>query len=113
MQKTVNSNHGLVLSNPFIVLLSYTTTPGQSGHGSDGNEGVLRIPQSPSITGASPSDRLVSYPGHSFGESYPSADKQSVDSTAPADWAKKVNWYVKDTAFARDWLSESNVFNVF
>ena len=25
--------------------LSGATTPGQSGHGSDGNEGVLRIPQ--------------------------------------------------------------------
>ena len=26
-------------------------------------------------------------PGYSFGESYPSAEKQSVYSTAPADWA--------------------------
>ena len=40
------------------------TTLGQSGPGSDGHEGVLRIPQSSSITGASPSDCLVSYPGH-------------------------------------------------
>ena len=40
--------------------------PGQSGPGSNGNEGVLHIPQSPSITGTSPSDCLVSYPGHSF-----------------------------------------------
>ena len=30
----------------------------------DGNEGVLSIPQSSSITGALPSDCLVSYPGH-------------------------------------------------
>ena len=29
----------------------------------DGNEGVLHIPQSSSITGTSPSDCLVSYPG--------------------------------------------------
>ena len=68
--------------------LSGATTPGQSGPGSDGNEGVLRIPQSSSIAGTSPSDCLVSYPGHSLGGgSYPSAEKQSVYSTAPADWA--------------------------
>ena len=41
--------------------------PGQSEPGSNGNEGVLRIPQGPSITGISPSDCLVSYPGHSLG----------------------------------------------
>ena len=63
------------------------TTPGQSGRGSDDDEGVLYIPQSSSITGASPSDCLLSYPEHSFGESYPSAEMQSVYSTAPADWA--------------------------
>ena len=68
--------------------LSGATTPGQSGPGSDGNEGVLRIPQSPSITGTSPSDCLVSYPGHSLGVSYPSAEVQSVYSTATAHWAK-------------------------
>ena len=37
---------------------------GQSGPGSDGNKRVLRIPQSSSITRTSPSDCLVSYPGH-------------------------------------------------
>ena len=42
-----------------------------SGPGSDGNEGVLRIPQCSSITGASPSDCLVSYPGHSLGRVLP------------------------------------------
>ena len=36
--------------------LSGTTTPGQSGTGGDGNEGVLHIPQSSSIIGTSPSD---------------------------------------------------------
>ena len=40
---------------------------GQSGPGSNGNEGVLRIPQSSSTAGTSPSDCLVSYPGHSLG----------------------------------------------
>ena len=65
--------------------LSGATAPGQSGPGSDGKEGVLRIPKSSSITGASPSDYLVLYPGHSFGGgSYLSAEKQSVYSTAPS-----------------------------
>ena len=41
--------------------LSGATTPGQSGPGSDGNEGVLSSSQSSNITGASPSDCLVSY----------------------------------------------------
>ena len=58
----------------------------QSGAGSDVNKGILRIPQNFSITGTSPSDCLVSYPGHSLRKSYPSAEKQSVHSTALADW---------------------------
>ena len=33
----------------------------------DGNEGILRIPQSSSITGTSPSDCLVLYPRHYLG----------------------------------------------
>ena len=40
-------------------------TPGQSKTGSDGNEGVLHIPQSCNITGVSPYDNLVSYLGYS------------------------------------------------
>ena len=35
--------------------------PGQNGPGSNGNKGVLHIPQNSSITGTSPSDYLVSY----------------------------------------------------
>ena len=35
--------------------LSGITTPGKSGPGSDGNEGVLHVPQTSSITEASPS----------------------------------------------------------
>ena len=58
-----------------------------SSYGSDGSEGVLRIPQSSRNTRTSPSDCLVSYPGHSLVGSYPSAEKQSVYSTALADWA--------------------------
>ena len=66
---------------------SIATTLDQSGPGSNGNKGVLRIPQSFSIIGASPSDCLVSYPGHTFGKSYSSAEMQSLYSAAPADWA--------------------------
>ena len=72
---------------PINRTLSGATTPGQSGPGSDGNKGVLHIPQSSSITGASPSDCLVSYPGHPLRESYTSVEIQSGYSTAPADWA--------------------------
>ena len=70
--------------------LSGATTPGQSKPGSDGNKEVLCILQSSSITGASPSDCLVSYPGHSLRESYPSAGN-SVYSAAPADLATKIS----------------------
>ena len=56
----------LVLFNPYRAL-SGATTPGQSGPGSDGYDGVLRIPQSSSPAGTSPSDCLVSYSGHSLG----------------------------------------------
>ena len=56
-------------------------------------KGILRIAQSFSIAGASQSDGLVSYPGHSLEESYPSAEIQSVNSATPTDWAwnKKVH----------------------
>ena len=67
--------------------LSGATTPGQSGPGSDGNEGVLHILQSSSIIEASPSDCLVSYPGHSFGGSSPSAKFQLLYSLASCNWA--------------------------
>ena len=43
--------------------LTGTTTLGQSGPESNGNEGILYIPQS-SRNGASSSDGLVLYPGH-------------------------------------------------
>ena len=62
--------------------ISGATTPGQSGPGSSGNEEVLCIPQSSSITGTSPSNCLVSYQD----TRYPSTEKQSVYSTATADW---------------------------
>ena len=82
--------YSFYLSNSFIwtidTTLSGTITLGESGSGSDGNEGVLHIPQSFSIIGALPSDCLMSYPRHSLKDFYPSAEMQSVYSTATADW---------------------------
>ena len=94
------------------IALTGATTPSQSGPGSDGNEGVLRILQSSSITGTLTSDCFVSYPGHLLGgsylsaamqsvysavladwwEVYPFAEVQSVYSTAPAAWARQRKW---------------------
>ena len=61
-------------------------TPGQSRPGSDGNEGVVCIFQNASITGASLSDCLVSYPEQSLVGSGPSAELQSEYSTLPTDY---------------------------
>ena len=65
--------------------LSGYFTPDQSGPGSDVNEGILHIPQIFGIFGASSSDFLVSFPGHSLEESYPFAEKHSVSSTTSTD----------------------------
>ena len=73
---------------PIDRTLSGATTLSQSGTGSDGNKGILLIPQSSSITDASPSDCLVLYPEHSMRESYPFAEMQSVYSRSLADWAR-------------------------
>ena len=72
---------------PIDRTLSGVTTTGQNGAEGDGNEWVHCIPQSSSISGVSPSDCLVSYPGHSLGESHASIEIQSVYSTAPANLA--------------------------
>ena len=77
------------MSNSSIWLIDRTpsgvNTPGQSGPGSNGNQRVFHIPQSSNITEAAQSDCLVSYPGCSLGESYPSSVILSAYSTAPAD----------------------------
>ena len=52
---------------------------------------ALHVPQSSCITEAIPSDYLVSYPGHLFGEFYSFVEMQSVYSAAPADWAKIIS----------------------
>ena len=73
---------------PIDRTLSGNTIPGQSRPENNGNEGVHCIRQNSSITETSPSDCLVSYPGHSLRESYSSAQMQSVYSTAPANLAR-------------------------
>ena len=45
---------------PIDKILTGASIPGPSEPGSDGSKGVLRIPQSSSITETSPSDCLVS-----------------------------------------------------
>ena len=82
---------------PIDRTLSVATTPGQSGPGSNGNERILCIFQNYSISGVSTSDCFVSYPELSLGQSYPSAEMQSVYSAAPADWAANSLW-------PTDWL---------
>ena len=82
--------------------LSIATTPGHSRPGSDGNEGVDLIPQIYSITGASSSDCLISYTGHSLGVgSYPfykNAVWESKESVlliyfdCPVSWGCKIHW---------------------
>ena len=71
---------------PIDRTLSGAITPGQSKPGSDGNEGEHHISQS-SRVGASSSNYLVSYPGHSLGRVgvLPSAEMQSVYSIGLAD----------------------------
>ena len=59
-RKGLNSSTWLIDKTP-----TGTTTPGQSGPGSNGNEEAFHIPQS-SKTGASPSYGLVSYPRHTL-----------------------------------------------
>ena len=68
---------------PIDKALSGATTPGQRGPGSDSNEGVLRIPQTFSNTGTSPSDSVISTTLVGGGLT----PLQSVYSTAPADRA--------------------------
>ena len=56
---------------PIERILSGASTPGQSGPGSDGNEGGLCIPQSFSFTEAWPSDCLMSYQDTRWGSLTP------------------------------------------
>ena len=64
---------------PIDRTLSGAINSGQSEPGNNNNEGVFHIPQSSYIS-ASPSDCLVSYPGHSL--------QGRVLQLPPANWAK-------------------------
>ena len=86
IQFSINTQFNSIF--PIDRTLSGATISGQSGRGSDGNKGVLGIPQKFSITEASQSECLVSYAGHSLRVSYPSVEIQSVPSTSQADWPK-------------------------
>ena len=61
--------------------LSGTTIQGQSGPGSVGHEGVLRIPHFLIVKCQIKDTR--------FGRLYPSAEMKSVYSTAPTEWANE------------------------
>ena len=63
---------------PIDRTLAGSTTHCQSGARSNGNEGVLCISESSSISEVSPSDCLESYAGHSSGEFEHSAEMQSA-----------------------------------
>ena len=67
--------HIVKWSNSHLLALNLTllgaTTPGKSGPGSEDNKGVFPISQSSSITGASPWDCIVCYPGPSLVEILP------------------------------------------
>ena len=78
---------------PIDSTLSGTSTLGLRRPGSDVSKGVLCIPQSSKITGLSQSDCLVSYLGHSLGESYLSAEMQSVYSADQANWVS-FSWVI-------------------
>ena len=72
------------------------------GPGNNGNKGVLHIPQSSSPSGTSQPDCLVSYQDTRGGCS-PSAEVQSVYSTAPADWA------IRRVKFQNSFISDNSV----
>ena len=72
---------------PIEGTLSGPTTLGKSGSGSNGNKGVLHIPQSSSITGTSPSDSLMPYPGHRLGNLTICRDAVGVF-YSPSNWVR-------------------------
>ena len=74
--------------HPIDRTLSGAITLDQSEHRSVSNKVVHCIPQSSGNSGASQSDSLESYTGHSLEVSATSSEMQSVHSTAPADLAR-------------------------
>ena len=88
MSKTVLFQ-AILFSISTCLVLSDASTLSQSAPWHDVSKGILCIPQSSGITAAYASDRLVLYPGHSLGKSYPSVEMQSVYSAAPTDWTTR------------------------
>ena len=85
---------------PIYRILSGATKLDISGPWSDGNEGLLRIPQSSSITGASSSDYLVSYISCiRWGWFYTPTEMQSVYSTVPVVWVIEDQSKIKQNRF--------------
>ena len=89
------------------------TMLGQSGPGSNGNEGVLCIPQGPSITGTSSSDCLMSYPGHSLVEGVLPLCRGAVSVFYSPSWMGNSHLtespccIINKTGFATDHLSDN------
>ena len=83
--------HGLVLFDSFIGLYQVLPLWARLELGAIAMKGYAAF----LIAKASRLDCLVSYPGHSLRECYPSAEMQSVYSAAPADWATKSNGFTQ------------------
>ena len=77
--KTVNSNHRLVLFNPY-----------QSNLGVIAMKGYSALPKPPALLEPHHQTVECHIQGTRSGVSYPSAEVESVYSTAPADWARNL-----------------------
>ena len=77
---------------------------GLSEPGSDGNEKVFCIPKSFSITGVSPSDCLMSYPGPTLEGSYPSVEMQSVKTSILVLIGKYYRYLCPQFCFTRSFV---------
>ena len=93
---------------PIDRTLSVAITLGLSGPGGNGYEGVLCIPQSSSITGISPSDCLVSYPGHLFESGALPLCRGAVGVFYSPNWLGKTEkeWKVKISITCRGMVFE-------
>ena len=82
-------------------IITGATTSGQSWPWSNGNEGLLHIPQSTNITETSPSDCLVSYPEHSLwrgGLHIEKRNKTIKEVASCQDIEKPLKWRNKKSA---------------
>ena len=78
--------HSLVLLDPEIEPYQVLSIRARMNLGAMAIKIELNIPQNPSITGVTIGLFSV-ISRHRLGESYSSADKQSMQSTTPIDWA--------------------------